>query len=178
MNINNEYESIKKNVWTPFSIMNGRVDGISDNKFKVANNLPTLYDEKTLNTISRTYTQTDLATHYFSRENIEIIHDSIIKKVYYDSNSKYVIKRQSDQELNIIMRSIYFQYGKNNNVNIRKQVIDLNKLVINWSANEIIKNIIQYDKYIETTSTLPMPLEKPQNLSQSGTRGLDITSRL
>jgi hypothetical protein len=173
---NNDYEYVEKNIWTPFSILNGRVNAIPDNKFKVANNLPILQSEQNLNTITRTYTQTDVATHFFSSENIELIQDSIIKKVYYDSN--YKITKQSYQELNIIMRSIYLQHGKNSNFNIRQQIIDLNKLVIDWSVKEIIKNIMQYDSYIETVSTMPMPLEKPQYATQKGTRILEIKTML
>lgn len=171
-------ENVRKNIWTPFSILNGRVDAydIPDNKFKVSNNLPILQTEKNLNSISRTYTETDISVQYFSKNNTEIIQDAIIKKVYYDSNGKYRINRQSDQELNIIMRSIYFQYGKNNNTNIRQQLIDLNKRVIDWSVKEIISNIMQYDSYKETISTMPMPLERAQLPSQKGTRFLEIKS--
>lgn len=174
----NDYEYVTKNIWTPFSILNGRVNlyDVPENKFKVSNNLPVLQNEKNLNTISRTYTETDISIQYFSRENIEILHDNIIKKVYYDSDGKYKIRRQSDQELNIIMRSIYLQFGQNRKTNIKQQLIDLNKRVIDWCVKEIISNIMQYDSYKETISTLPMPLERSQLPSQKGTRVLEIKS--
>ena len=49
---------------------------------------------------------------------------SIIKRVYNQTN--HVISRQSDMNLQIIMRSIYLQYGKNLPTGIPEQVQELN----------------------------------------------------
>ena len=74
------------------------------------------------------------------------------------------------------MRSIYFQYGKNNNFNVIEQVRELNRIVINWCVDEIITNINQYMNYKTNISTLPMPMERAQLPSQKGTKTLEIKS--
>ena len=171
---NNIYETVKNDIWTPFNILNGRENLYRDNSFKILNNTKELFNESSLNTISRNYTQNCLSIAYFSKKNIDILHNSIINTVYNRSNGLYRIKRQSEQDLLIIMRSYYLQYGKNNADNISEQIQELNNMVINWSVNEIIKNIKQFDNYKETVSTLPIPLERSQLPSQKGTRVLEL----
>ena len=174
----NNYETVEKNVWTPFSILNGLVNAYEkpSSTFKIMNNRPELYNESKLNTISRNFNQTCVSEAFFSKENFENLHKGIIMGVYNRSNGEYKIARQSDEQLTIIMRSIYFQNSKNSPNNIAEQVRELNKLVIDWSVGEIINNIKQYDSYKQTISTLPMPLERSQLPSQKGTRVLEIKS--
>ncbi len=72
------------------------------------------------------------------------------------------------------MRSIYFQYGKNANNNINKQVLDLNTRVIDWCVPEILSNIKQSEQYKIDISTLPIPLDRSTLPSQKGLRTLEI----
>jgi len=159
-------------------ILNGRINLFDKNAetSKIMNNNPNLYKENVANSVNRLYSGNCLSELYFSKENINIIQDGIIISVYNKSDGKFNISRQSDNELIIIMRSIYFQYGKNINFNINEQIKELNTLVINWSVNEIITNINQYLEYKKTVSTLPVPLEHAQLSSQKGTKTLEIKS--
>jgi len=159
-------------------ILNGRINLFDKNAetSKIMNNNPNLYKENVANSVNRLYSGNCLSELYFSKENINIIQDGIIISVYNKSDGKFNISRQSDNELIIIMRSIYFQYGKNLNFNINEQIKELNTLVINWSVNEIITNINQYLEYKKTVSTLPVPLEHAQLSSQKGTKTLEIKS--
>jgi hypothetical protein len=74
------------------------------------------------------------------------------------------------------MRSIYFQYGQNRNINIIEQVLELNTLVIEWSVPQIISNFKQSQQYIKDISTLPEPLERSILPSTKGTKTLNITN--
>jgi len=170
----NIYETIKKEIWSPFNILNGREDLYSCPVSKKLNNNSSFYNENALNTISRSQTQNTLSITFFSKENIDIIQKNIIYDVYLKSNGKYKIQRQSDQELIIIMRSYYYQYAKNSEINIKEQIRELNKMVSDWSVNEIIKNIQQHDGYKESVSTLPMPLDRSQLTTQKGTKTLEL----
>lgn len=157
-------------------ILNGRVN-LFDSQSKTAkiyNNHPGLYNENNLNTINRVYTGTGVSETFFSKENIDIIQEGIINTVYNRSNGSYEIGKQSDQELNIIMRSIYLQEGKNLNYDIMTQVRELNTKVIKWCVDEVIKNIKQYIEYKRSVSTLPMPMEHSLLLSQKGTKTLEL----
>jgi len=159
-------------------ILNGRVNLFDTNNpsFKIDNSSLNLYTEKTANTVNRLYSGNCLSEMYFSKENINIVQQGIINSVYNKSEGKYSIGKQSEQELAIIMRSIYLQYSKNLNFNIQEQILDLNTRVIRWCVDEIITNIKQYVDYRKNVSTMPMPLEHAQLPSQKGTKTLEIKS--
>ena len=162
-----------------FNILNGRVnilDSTIDETSKIYNNEPQLYNEKNVNIINRNFSGNCISELFFSRENVEIIQKGIINSVFNKSNGEYIISNQSEQELKIIMRSMYFQYGKNLNYDIIEQIKELNTLVIRWSVDEIIKNIKQYIEYKKSISTLPMPMERAVLPSQKGTKTLEIKS--
>ena len=110
--------------------------------------------------------------NFFSKQNMDIIQNLIRCRVYKESNNKHIIGRQSDLQLKIIMRSIYFQYAKNNPNNIKEQITVLNNKIIDYSVKEIISNIKQYLSYKKAVSTIPEPLDRPKNLNSAGTKSL------
>jgi hypothetical protein len=155
--------------------LNGRVNAISavmNYNFKTT---PEKTTENNTNLISRNMNCTDVSAIFFSDDNVNLLQIGIRNKVLNLSNGKYNIGKQSDIDLKIIMRSIYFQYGKNTTHNVRAQVLDLNTRVIDWCVPEIISNIKQSDKYIMDISMLPMPLDRPNLTTQKGLRTLEIT---
>lgn len=164
-----------KDIWLPMNLRNGRIN-IMDNITSKKNNKPSILSEEQTNSISRNLEHSVLSRKFFSRDNINKIQKKIIIDVYDKSNKKYSITTQDENELLIIMRSYYLQYGKNLTINIQGQVNELNKMVIDWSVDEIIKNIDQYMIYKQTASILPMPLEHSQLPSQKGTKILEIKS--
>jgi|688.fasta_scaffold164724_1 hypothetical protein len=163
-------------IWIPSKIRNGRIDILQNIKGGTKIIKPSILNENNASSISRNLQNTSLSIAFFSKENIDEIQCAIINEVYRKTNGKYQIEKQSENELIIIMRSYYLQYGKNLPDNINGQVNKLNNMVINWSSDEIITNIDQYMKYKETVSTLPMPLERSQLSSQKGTKTLEIKS--
>ena len=113
------------------------------------------------NAVSRTF---------FSNDNVERIQRQIVNDVY--NQSKKVISRQSYQELQIIMKSIYLQYSRNLPNKIEQQVFDLNKYVIDECVSIIIPNVIQYNKYIDEI-TGPIPINpRSINASSKGDKSL------
>ncbi|GAF78212.1 unnamed protein product [marine sediment metagenome] len=120
--------------------------------------------------IGKIITENKLSRLFFSDENKNIIQNAIRYSIY--TKTSKIISRQSDRELDIIMRSIYLQYSKNNNFNFRKQVDDLNKLVIDYSVNIIYTNLNQHLKYIKKINKLPLPISHPKNVSNTGSKSL------
>jgi hypothetical protein len=177
MNINNFLNIDYSDIWVPSIINNGRIDILNnnDNK-KVKTFTKSILNDNNTNSISQNLTNTDVSLKYFSKENINKIQTAIIMDVYSKSNKEYLICKQSEQELIIIMRSYYLQYSKNLPTNVYSQIEELNNMVISWSVDEIIKNIRQYVNYKKTCSTLPMPMERSQLPSQKGTKILEIKS--
>jgi len=109
---------------------------------------------------------------FFSKKNMDIIQDMIRFNVYEKSEKKFIIDRQSDIELEIIMRSIYLQHSVNLPNQIKEQLQYLNGLVRDWCTQQIIPEVQQYNGYIKEIEYMPLPIDLPLNLSSKGSRSL------
>jgi hypothetical protein len=156
------------------NFLNGRVNAITNvNNYNIKT-VPEKSSENNTNIISRNINCTDVSSIFFSDSNVDLLQLGIRNKILNMTDGKYYIGKQSDIDLKIIMRSIYFQYGKNANNNINKQVLDLNTRVIDWCVPEILSNIKQSEQYKIDISTLPIPLDRSTLPSQKGLRTLEI----
>ena len=154
--------------------LNGRVNAITNvNNYNFKNVIENTTENNT-NIISRNINCTDVSSIFFSDNNIDLLQLGIRNKILNMTDGKYHIGKQSDIDLKIIMRSMYYQYGKNANNFINKQVLDLNTRVIDWCVQEIISNIKQSEQYKMDISTLPVPLDRSTLPSQKGLRTLEI----
>ena len=120
------------------------------------------------NSIKTMFSETPLSNSFFSRENIDYIQKHIIYGVYLASAGKYKIGKQSETELQIIMRSIYLQNSKNVPCNITDQVKALNKPVIQYCIKNIMTQVQQYVGYVDDVSNPRRIIEMPQNTSTAG----------
>ena len=109
---------------------------------------------------------------FFCKKNMDTIQDMIRFNVYEKSDKKFIIDRQSDIELEIIMRSIYLQHSPNLPDKIKEQLQYLNNLVSNWCVEQIIPEVQQYNGYIKEIEYMPLPIDLPLNLSSKGSRSL------
>lgn len=118
---------------------------------------------------------TPVSEAFFSAPNIERI-QLLIRKAVYDRSGekKYLIDKQSVDELKIIMRAMYYQYGRNLSTGIAAQVNDLNQKVVDWSAPHILSAVDHYHYYLKDISQLPVPLQQPQSLSSAGTKSMPM----
>ena len=117
------------------------------------------------NSISNIQETSNLSNAFFSRENVDKIQNNIIERVRIESNNEYNIGRQSDLQLQIIMRSIYLSNSKNLNSNIQHQVAILNETVVIECIKQIIPNIKQYLGYRKDISSPRHIMELPQSVS-------------
>jgi len=114
---------------------------------------------------------------FFSKKNMDIIQNNIRYTVYIKTNKKHIIDKQSDIELQIIMRSMYLQHSPNLEYNYKEQIEYLNKLVVDWSVEKIIPQLEQYIGYLKEVEYMPLPIDLPVNLSSKGSRTLrSVTS--
>lgn len=154
-------------------IRNGRVDieGRSIDArydlYREHGNGNRVFREEAVKTI---LTGNKLQSAFFSAKNINILQELLQYHVAKQSFGKYKIGRQSDINLQIIMRSIYLQYGRNLETDIVGQVRELNSKVIEYAVPNILSRISQYLQYKRDVSMMPIPLERPKYLSPSGTR--------
>lgn len=155
---------------------NGRVN-ITDSQskpwelFQQCNLNNNLYKQEAVKTIQ---TSTPLSNAFFSKENIDIIQNNIRYTVWLKSGKKHIISRQSDIQLQIIMRSVFLQNSKHLPTNIKGQILNLNSLVINYSVPKILSAVEQFICYKQTVSTLPQPMTRPEQTSIKGEKTLEL----
>jgi len=145
--------------------MNGRVNITGHNPFmrfqlydKIAN------DDKTTayrDAMTGNWENNNLSNTFFSKENINKIQQGIITGVDKISNGRFKISKQDEDTLKIIMRSIFLQNSKNNNINIPGQIDVLNKHVLNYCIPQIYSEAQGYIKYKNDVSTLAVPIDRP-----------------
>lgn len=119
--------------------------------------------------------ETGLSQTFFSPENTRAIQNEVKKEVYNRSgDKKWIIDDQSIDELQIVMRSIYLQYSKNQTNNIPGQIKDLNDLIIEWCVPRILSEIGMYQYYLNDISKLPVPMAHPASQSSAGSKSLPL----
>lgn len=117
---------------------------------------------------------TPVSNLFFSCNNIDVLQDGIRYAVHKRTNGKYTIGRQSDHDLKIVMRSMYLQYGRNLPNNVVEQVRELNGKVLEWTVNEVLSNLKQYEVYRKDASTMPNVMEYGPLVTQKGSKTLEI----
>tara|TARA_B100000401_G_C52715466_1_gene675993 strand:+ start:266 stop:745 length:480 start_codon:yes stop_codon:yes gene_type:complete len=143
--------------------MNGRIDIINNTKpknklfNKPLSNKSVDYKEALTGTLECS----TLSKAFFSKQNMQIIQNSIRATVYARSNNQHIIGQQDTINLQIIMRSIFLQYTRSISTNITQQISDLNNLVVNFCVPKILPEIDAYIKYKNDVSTLVVPIDRP-----------------
>ena len=115
---------------------------------------------------------------YFSEKNIQNVQNKLRYTVYKMSRGQFTIGPQNETELTVVMRSIYLQYSRNLKTNIKEQIADLNKIVVEQLAPDLLSNVKQYIKYLEDRNEPYRLMERPQNVSSAGTKTLEIHTAL
>lgn len=110
---------------------------------------------------------------FFSQFNLDLLQEAIRYQVYKKSCDKFVICRQSNTELRLIMRSIYLQWSKNQQYGILEQVKELNKVVLDFCIPRIIQEINIYSKYTKDINQLPVPLPNAEFVGTKGSKVLE-----
>ena len=119
------------------------LDDFNSNPFQLFENL-NVNNENKFDKLTGTLQESEVSKLYFSQENLDYLQSQIISRVYNKTNKKYGVGRQSDDELLIVMRSIYFQHCKNYNKDLDKQVNVLNEIVLDYCVDNVYSNLIQH----------------------------------
>ena len=146
------------------SINNGRVDIKTPNTsslFEMYDKIPAHQCSTFRNPTEGLWNDTDLSNAFFSLQNIQILQNGIRAGVYHRSNGQYLIGPQDCDSLKIVMRSVYLQNSVNKPNDISSQVMNLNKLVLDYCIQQVYSEAQGYMKYINDVSTLVVPIAPP-----------------
>ena len=120
------------------------------------------------------HTQNPLNMLFFSAENIEALQQGLRYLVFKHSCQKHIIDRQSDEDLKIIMRSVYLEHGQHQPFGITEQVRNLNAKVLDYCLPRVLNEIDAYVKFRQEISQLPVPMERSTNANSKGTKVLEV----
>ena len=145
-------------------ISNGRVDIKTPNTstlFEMYDKIPAHQCTTFRNPTEGLWDESPLSMTYFSQQNIQILQNGIRAGVYNKSNRQYIIGPQDCDSLKIVMRSVFLQNASNQPNNIRQQIEELNKMVLNFCIQQVYSEAQGYMKYIDDVSTLVVPIAHP-----------------
>lgn len=116
---------------------------------------------------------TPVSIKYFSKENTKRIQDQIkiVVNKYFKGKITLDVD-QDEQDLLLIMRHIYIEFGYNLPSHINGQVKDLNKRTISYIIPILITNIKQQYKYIQDLHNPITTLDHPINANNAGRQSL------
>jgi len=143
---------------------NGRVDiktPSTSKLFQMYDKIPAHQCTTFRNPTEGLWDETILSKAFFSQNNIQILQNGIRMGVYHKSNGQYLIGTQDCDVLKIIMRSVYLQNSSNLPSNIKEQVDNLNKMVLDYCIQQVYGEAQGYMKYINDVSTLAVPIAHP-----------------
>tara|TARA_Y100000389_G_C17371280_1_gene469188 strand:+ start:620 stop:1075 length:456 start_codon:yes stop_codon:yes gene_type:complete len=130
--------------------------------------------------VSGIYERNLLSDIYFSKKNTILIQTKIKKNILDKYN--YKISDQSNEELIIIMKSIYMDNSTNNyktKNDLKKEIQRLNTLIINYCTTNIINNIKEYTTYLDKIDnpfdTIQInPIDRSINTNSKGEKTLEL----
>ena len=114
-----------------------------------------------------------LSITFFSAKNIESIQNTLRSKIFNITNGQYKIDVQDNDQLKIIMRSVFLQYSSNNNDNIDRQIRQLNTTVLDYAVPQVHNELVSYIKYKRDISSPPSLMQLPQSLAIDKTMELN-----
>ncbi|BCS83148.1 hypothetical protein QLL95_gp0975 [Cotonvirus japonicus] len=119
-----------------------------------------------------------LSKLFFHPKNIDLIQKQIIMNVYRETDEKYLIERQDEKDLLVVMKSIFIQKAKHLPTNIKDQIKELDYLVVDEVTPGIISEITAHVNYIDKIFGEFNVLDRPINVSNAGNKTLpSVTSR-
>ena len=107
---------------------------------------------------------------FLSNDNLKIVQKQLVLEVFKRSNKKYKIPFQDPKDIVTVMRYMYYEYALNLPYNIKEQVKELNKMVVDEVTPSVLINLDAYYQYLIDSSTQPTLIDLPVNLSSKGNR--------
>ena len=112
------------------------------------------------------YLPTPLGNAFFSDFNRESIHSALTSDV--QGKTGYIIDRQSDSDLQAIMKSVYMRMAYDEYQDIRGQVGKMNAAVVSEASRMVMTGVLQQLVYMKDIGSNPVPLAAPVSTSTYG----------
>lgn len=113
-----------------------------------------------------------LGTAFFSAQNLTEIQNAL--RSIINQKTGYIIGRQSDDDIIIIMRSIYALRANHERQPVQAEVQRLNSLVLAELVPMVGTGISQYLGYVRDASSIAPPLPRGKNVSIKGSKTAEL----
>lgn len=113
---------------------------------------------------------TPLSTAFFSSANIERLQSRL--RDIIRQKTGYVIDRQSDEQLLIVMRYVFMQSARHEGG--AREVRRLNELVLVEIVPQVGSGLAQYLGYLKDASRMYTPMPRGQATSVKGTKAVEL----
>ena len=118
------------------------------------------------------WSPTNLSRAFFSKGNVVILQNGIRANVY--KQTKKVIAYQNEDNLKVVMRSIFLQHSANLPMSITEQIVALNQKVYDYCVPSVVNELEGYIKYKRDISTMAVPIDRPIYSSMRGSNPLEF----
>jgi hypothetical protein len=118
-----------------------------------------------------------LSKVFFDPKNVNLIQKQIIVEVFRQTNSDYLIEKQNEADLQIVMRSIFLQHAHHLPNNIKSQIQKLNTIVVDEVVPGIVSQITAHFGYLDRAFGPIQIMDRPQNVSNAGLKTLPSVTR-
>lgn len=122
--------------------------------------------------------ESKLSKVFFHPKNVNLIQKQIITNVFRKTNGEYLIEKQNETDLQIVMRSIFIQHARHLTNNIKGQIRELNNLVVSEVIPGIVSEIMAHCGYLERTFGPMQIMDRPKNVSNAGLKTLPSITRI
>lgn len=126
--------------------------------------------------VGHIHKETPLNKIFFSQQNMDLLQSEIQKQVHAMSGGKYMIDRQNEDDLKIIMRSYYLMFGKNDPNFVERELKELNGRVIGYCAGKVYSEVDFHMFYRNDIADFAPAIANPMNPHVYGTRTGELKS--
>ena len=137
---------------------------------------PVFSDDARRDLIGHQHGETPLNTVFFSESNLAHVHSEIQNQVSLMSGGEYVIDKQGDDEVRIVMRSYYLMFARNDPNDVAGELEGLNRRAIGYCAAKVFSEVDFHKFYLKDLEDFASPIANPINTAVGGTRVGELKS--
>jgi hypothetical protein len=137
---------------------------------------PVFTDDAREDLIGRQHSKTPLNTVFFSQANLAHVHSEIQKQVWLMSDRKYMIDKQGDDEVRIVMRSYYLMFARNDPYQVAQELDELNKRTIGYCAAKVFSEVDFHQFYLKDLEDFAPAIANPVNVKHYGSQVSELKS--
>jgi len=121
--------------------------------------------------------ETILSKIFFSPQNVDRVQRQLIGTVFKRTKGAYLIEKQFEPDLQVVMRSMFLQHARHVPDHIPEQIQELNLIVVDDLVPNVISQINAYIGYLDRAFAPRQIMDLPECVSSAGTRTIPAVTQ-